>query len=518
MAYFVEVSIKGPALCRVAIAGGDIDCQALPLSTPTVTDVTGDGSRFLVLNQDGKQYEDQIWIFNRVNGSLVRVGQVFAAHALWLGNGARILFASQSSVFTMNQDGTEVRKLLSVGGRVGGLYLSPDGSRFRVLVFDPQEDAAELLEAGIDGQGLHRIAPGIRTREVDLPPFWTAEGKGYSLIQILNGTPFLTGWQDRSIPTQPGVHDIPLSTLPRYPRVSSVASSSDGKHLIAMLVRMSRGELYKVDVRSGEFLPFFRGISAMDLDFSTQGDDVAYRDLGDDTLWQCKSNGSERLRLTSPPLRAELPKWSPDGKLIAFMGHLPGNPMRVYLVPAGGGTPREAVSNDSDNEGAPTWSPDGQSLMFANVNCEPTHSCAIHVVNLKTGAMEMLPESQGLRTARWSPNGRYVAALEREMHELKLFSFKTHSWRTLSDRATSDDVNWSRDSQNIFIYDIRPEDPGVIRVNVASRRAELVASLKDVFLLSGDAQRWFGLAPDDSPIIYREMESPELYSFDWLAH
>ena len=82
-----------------------------------------------------------------------------------------------------------------------------------------------------------------------------------------------------------------------------------------------------------------------------------------------------------------------------------GRPWRIYVVSREGGTPREASSGD-ENQGAPTWSPDGKWLAYANVSCQASHTCAVHRIELATGKTETVPGSGDLRTARWSPDGR----------------------------------------------------------------------------------------------------------------
>jgi Tol biopolymer transport system component len=147
-------------------------------------------------------------------------------------------------------------------------------------------------------------------------------------------------------------------------------------------------------------------------------------------------------------MEVELPRWSPDGKWIAFMGKQPDRPFRIFVIPAAGGVPKEA-SNNGDNQGAPTWSPDGRFLVYGNVLCQEERTCAIHKIDLASGKITTLPESQGLATARWSPNGRHVAALNPVQHELYVFDLDNQRWRKLADGINGNDVSWSSDSQYI---------------------------------------------------------------------
>ena len=65
-------------------------------------------------------------------------------------------------------------------------------------------------------------------------------------------------------------------------------------------------------------MPFLGGISAEFLDFSKDGQWVAYVSYPEGTLWRSKADGSERLQLTFGPDSAIMPRWSPDGKAIIF--------------------------------------------------------------------------------------------------------------------------------------------------------------------------------------------------------
>src|SRR5947207_3188110 len=61
---------------------------------------------------------------------------------------------------------------------------------------------------------------------------------------------------------------------------------------------------------------------------------VAFSYIGD--IWIVNENGSELHRLTDHSARDIMPRFSPDGKLIAFSSNRDGN-HNVYVVPAAGG-------------------------------------------------------------------------------------------------------------------------------------------------------------------------------------
>src|SRR5271169_1869187 len=93
--------------------------------------------------------------------------------------------------------------------------------------------------------------------------------------------------------------------------------SRDGKQIFVLGTK-ARGELVRYDMKSHQFLPFLSGISATNPTFSRDGKWVAYASYPDHTLWRSRSDGSERLQLTYPPMRVRFPYISPDGTKVSF--------------------------------------------------------------------------------------------------------------------------------------------------------------------------------------------------------
>ena len=79
-----------------------------------------------------------------------------------------------------------------------------------------------------------------------------------------------------------------------------------------------RGESMKLNKQTGLFEPYLDRISAETLDYSPDGQWIAYVSFPELELWKCRRDGSDRV-LLEDDLRAFVPRWSPDGKRLAFM-------------------------------------------------------------------------------------------------------------------------------------------------------------------------------------------------------
>ena len=98
----------------------------------------------------------------------------------------------------------------------------------------------------------------------------------------------------------------------------------------------------RYEAKSAEFVPFLSGISADSVSFSKDGQRVAYVSFPEGALWTSKIDGSQRLQLSYPPLYAQQPCWSPNGKDHCFLWLFTGQKARLYTVSIDGETPREA--------------------------------------------------------------------------------------------------------------------------------------------------------------------------------
>jgi len=80
-------------------------------------------------------------------------------------------------------------------------------------------------------------------------------------------------------------------------------------------------------------------------------------------LWLIPTKGGEPRRLTSSATSDSHPRWSPDGKTIAFTSTREGS-SQIWLIPIDGGEARKLTNLPIDVAG-PIWSPKGDTIAFA---------------------------------------------------------------------------------------------------------------------------------------------------------
>jgi Tol biopolymer transport system component len=211
-------------------------------------------------------------------------------------------------------------------------------------------------------------------------------------------------------------------------------------------------------------------------------------------------------------MRVAQPHWSPDGKRIAFMGQYREKSWRIYMLPAEGGAPEQLSTGENATGFDPTWSADGNSLAVGGFQGADN---MIHVLNVTTHQISVLPRFTGLYSPRWSPDGRYIAALSMDSARLLVFDLHSQTWTELA-KANFGYPTWSSDSVYIY-FDTLGADPAFFRVRVRDRKVERIVSLRDVPRSVGSFGPWTGLAPDGSPLIQRDASLDEIYVLDWDA-
>jgi tricorn protease len=163
---------------------------------------------------------------------------------------------------------------------------------------------------------------------------------------------------------------------------------------------------------------------------ATNGREITFTYAGD--LYKVPINGGQAVRLTADQGFEIFPKYSPDGKTIAFTGQYDGN-TELYSIPSEGGFPKRlsysaTVERDDigDRMGPNNilmgWSPDGKSLIFRSRR----YSFSGMRANLFTmpsvgGPAVPVPQTEG-GFCCYSPDGKYLA-VNRSFREFRTWKY-----------------------------------------------------------------------------------------------
>jgi Tol biopolymer transport system component len=513
--YFGQEQDGRFGLASMAEAGGPIRTLWNPPMSVFPEDISPDHKELLALTSLSVERERAMWLVPLNDGEPHPLTNLSAHSAAWSPDGKTIAFATGNKIYLMASDGPAVRLLKSFPDIPDILRWSADGHRLRSLLFDATTNKPAYWELTFSDAML--VAPlsnmpysidadgGNWSRNgTDDGVFAAAgDGKNESLWLIQHSNRF---WEPA----------VKVSEFPTgLGRNGGIAYDLPTSRIYLLSEFSARSLIVRVDPQSGEFRHILPGISGVSINYSKDGNWIAYLVPDEDVLWIGRADGTGLRQITDRSKgRAELPRWSPDGKSIAYMMKRPGNPWRIFIAPRDGGEPREA-SEGIDNQGAPTWSPDGKYLAYANVECQATHNCAVHRIDVSTSRVQTLPGSDGLGTARWSPDGKYIAALQPERHELSLFDTNTQKWHKLADGMDGTDLSWSRDSKAVYT-NVPGAAARIVRLSIADGSMSTIVNLRsqdDFNLADISADLGFSLAPDDAVLLRRKMSATEIYSY-----
>jgi Tol biopolymer transport system component len=500
--YFSEASGDRFVLAQVSVKGGEVTTIPAPFTNNSVVmDISPDLSQLLVGSG-----ESALWAVPLPAGSPHRLANITAQDGTWSPDGQHLLYANGHDLYLARPDGSEARKLLTAPGVPAFTRFSPDSRRIRFSLFDTSRGS--LWEANVDGTRLHPLLPGWADPPTEENGVWTPDGAYYFFLHRDNSGSNVWVLPQRRSLFGKAVSPVRLTTGPLA--FTCQIADRDGKRIF-VIGSQKRGELVRYDSRSAQFVPFLSGIPAEEVDFSLDGQWVTYADIPDGTLWRSRVDGSERLQLTNG-LRATLPRWSPDGKQIVFPSNRQlGKPWTLSLVSPQTGSVQELLSDKRDLMD-PTWSRDSAQIAFTADIGEDTE---IRIVNVHTHQVTTVPGSKHLFSPRWSPDGRYIAALSADFQKLLLFNFHTQTWNTwLDEGSTVGFPAWSRDSKYIYFHRFFGVEPSYRRVKFGKPKSEQLFDLKGLRRYFGGYGFWSGLAPDGTPLFVRDTSTEEIYALE----
>jgi eukaryotic-like serine/threonine-protein kinase len=514
--YFDQEVGGHPTLHQISTSGGETIEVPTNLKAAWLWDISPDYSS-LVVTEDVNLDDGPLWVVPLPGGPARRIGDVLAHTACFSPDGNRIAYGRGQSLFVISKDGGEPQKVADMGSGFGGLAWSPDGKKFRFTAGGGDGDEYSIWEVFADGTNLHPLLPGWSATPKEVFGKWTPDGKYYLFVSNSKEHQGIWALRERSGLLR-APNKVPMLVAGGPLTYERSAVSPDGKRLYQVGTQ-ARGQLVRYDSRVGEYVPYLSGISAQYLSFSADGEWVAYADYPQNRLWRSRTDGSDALELSPPSMTVLTSSWSPDGKRIAFVGGMPGEKQKIYLIPIEGGSPQE-VRTGGQSEGSPSFSPDGNSMAFWSFSGSTGgyvgKNRTIQILDLKSGKIAELKNSEGFGLPRWSPDGKYISARSPDGAEPLIFDLKTQRSSKLSD-LPAEFPQWSHDGKYLFFVTRLPQKVAVNRVRVSDHHVEQVLDLKGFHQEWGDIGPWFGLAPDDSLLFVRAAGTADIYALDWEA-
>jgi hypothetical protein len=248
----------------------------------------------------------------------------------WMPDGTTVVYSMEGSLWRQRVDETVAEQLTDDRGTDYQPDCSPDGRSVAFVRYDGR--SMELMLLDVETRGVHPLTSG---GAVNVEPRWSPDGSRLAFVSTANTGHFLLHVadirEDRVAASRPLLPDR-RSAVARYyyspfDHAINPAWTRDGKELIFVSNReIAHGTGDLVRMRA-------------------DGTGAAQIVQHEETSWHAR------------------PDISPDGTRIVYSSYLGRQWQQLWMVPASGGYPFPLTYGDYDNTN-PRWSPDGRRVAF----------------------------------------------------------------------------------------------------------------------------------------------------------
>jgi tricorn protease len=207
-------------------------------------------------------------------------------------------------------------------------------------------------------------------------------------------------------------------------------------------------------------------------------------------LWLAPREGGVAVPLSSPAGQETFPKFSPDGKTIAFVGNYDGN-RDIYTLPVAGGVPTR-VTHHPASELLCDWTPDGKLLFSAPGVAGLGRMSQLFTVSATGGLPGKLPVPYGTNGAL-SPDGEWLAYMPHSTDfstwkryrggmatDIWLFNLRNHSSKRMTDWEGTDTLPMWHGQKVYYLSDQGEEHRlNIWSYDIKSGKRQQVTRFKD---------------------------------------
>jgi Tol biopolymer transport system component len=377
----------------------------------------------------------------------------FGFHPQWSPDGDQVVFASIGFVMPRDRSGiselwvvdvaTAEQRRISEGDAVQP-HWSPNGHRIAYWA---------VLEGG--RRDIHTIpasggepVPVTDDAAVDWSPVWSPDGRYLYFASDRGGS--MNSWR---VPIDDGTG----KTLGEPQPVTTGASASTGSFSLSMdgqrLAYVSATT--QSNVERVPFDPSTQTVEVQPVSVTRGSTRVGGCDPSPDSEWLVclqfdrqedifllRPDGTGRRQLTNDLSKDRFPRWSPDGKRIAFYSDRSGS-YEIWTINRDGSGLHQLTATPGRHALFPLWSPDGKRILFQHIDSGETFAIEPDTPWAEQSAEALsLPDEDGetFRPWSWSSDGQRllgtIVASDTMPAGIGMYTLETSELETLMDRGS----------------------------------------------------------------------------------
>lgn len=407
---------------------------------------------------------------------------------VWSPTGAELVFATEpvdlnpyeragTSELWAVKLATGEKRLLSKGDAVQPSW-SPHGQRVAYWAVPEGRAQRDIWTIPAAGGTPVQVTDD---EAVDWSPIWSPDGRYLYFSSDRGGSMNL--WRVQIDEGSGRTIGAPEAITSPAPFVAQLSISADGRHvayvspmLTTNVQRFAFDQLNGVVVPSNSLWITTGSRSWSEPDVSPDGHMLVFESTApQEDLFVSSVDGTHLLQLTNDPAKDRTPRWSPDGKRIAFYSDRSGRYEAWSINPDGTGL-QKLTTQAGVSDFSPTWSPDGSHLLVTDVEAGTVSTLDLDELG-REHARHLLPPPHNIggsvNVVDWSPDGRRVAGVvSSAVGGIIVYSFESQKYEKLTDHGGP--PVWLPDGRRILY----PSDFKLFVVDAESKVSREVLSVE----------------------------------------